>query len=111
MKKTKKNIKQNDEKIQVGSTVVDTLRPVSSLSGSCRGAAFQKKVLTMRKAHSPHEIVFSPDAEDTFFINIEVRKKATGEIRASHYILRSDLSTWISMYEGDNFAVVEQINE
>lgn len=65
-----------------------------------------KQLIRMTKLHSPHEIVFSPDAEDTFFINIEVRKKATGEIRASHYILRSDLSTWISMYEGDNFEII-----
>jgi len=63
------------------------------------------KQITMTKPHSPHTIVFSSDV-DPHFMNIEVRKRATGEIRASHYILRSDLSTWVSMYEGDGFKTI-----
>jgi len=71
----------------------------------------EKKVILMRKPHSPHEITFTPD-EDPHFMVIEVRKRATGATVCSHYILKSDMATWISMYEGDNFEIlVEQNNE
>ena len=65
----------------------------------------------MRKKHSPHEVVFSPDPSDNHFFNVVLRKVKTGAEVATHYILRADLATWVTMYEGDNFAVVEQINE
>lgn len=109
--KTKETIngRQGQNK-QVVSTVVDTLQPASSLPGSGRGAAFQKQVIVMRKDHSPHEIVFSPD-NDTHFMNIEVKKRATGATVCQHFILKSDLPTWISYYEGDNFKIVEPKNE
>ncbi len=69
------------------------------------------KQITMTKPHSPHTIVFSSDV-DPHFMNIEVKKRATGATVCSHYILKSDMATWISMYEGDNFEIlVEQNNE
>jgi len=68
-------------------------------------------IITMRKKHSPHEVVFSPDPSDNHFFNVVLRKVKTGAEVATHYILRADLATWVTMYEGDNFAVVEQINE
>lgn len=70
----------------------------------------EKKILTMTKAHSPHVVTFTPDPQDSLFVDVRIIRKATGEVRGQHYILKSDLSTWVSMYEGDNFAV-EQINE
>jgi hypothetical protein len=71
----------------------------------------EKKVILMRKPHSPHEIVFSPDPSDNHFFNVVLRKVKTGAEVATHYILRADLATWVSMYEGDGFAIDEQINE
>jgi len=66
----------------------------------------------MRKKHSPHEVVFSPDPSDNHFFNVVLRKVKTGAEVATHYILRADLATWISMYEADNFEIlVEQNNE
>ena len=69
------------------------------------------KQITMCKPHSPHVVTFTPDPQDSLFVDVRIIRKATGEVRASHYILRSDLSTWISMYEADNFKIDEQINE
>ena len=63
----------------------------------------------MEKNHSPHVVTFTPDPQDSHFVDVRIIRKATGEIRASHYILRSDLSTWIGMYENDGF--VEHNNE
>ena len=71
----------------------------------------EKKVILMRKPHSPHEIVFSPDPSDNHFFNVVLRKVKTGAEVATHYILRADLATWVSMYEGDGFVIDEQINE
>jgi len=72
----------------------------------------EKKVILMRKPHSPHEVVFSPDPSDNHFFNVVLRKVKTGAEVATHYILRADLATWISMYEADNFEIlVEQNNE
>jgi len=70
------------------------------------------KQLTMTKDHSPHVVTFTPDPQDSLFVDVRIIRKATGEVRASHYILRSDMATWISMYEADNFKIlVEQNNE
>ena len=66
----------------------------------------EKKVILMRKPHSPHEIVFSPDPSDNHFFNVVLRKVKTGAEVATHYILRADLATWVSMYEGDGFVIV-----
>lgn len=38
----------------------------------------EKKVLTMAKDHSPHEVVFSPDPSDNHFFNVVLRKVKTG---------------------------------
>lgn len=70
-----------------------------------------KQVILMRKPHSPHEVVFTADV-DPHFMNIEVKKRATGVTVCSHYILRSDMPSWVTMYEADNFKIlVEQNNE
>ena len=70
------------------------------------------KQLTMTKDHSPHVVTFTPDPQDSLFVDVRIIRKATGEVRASHYILRSDMATWITMYEADNFKIlVEQNNE
>lgn len=72
----------------------------------------EKKVILMRKPHSPHEIVFSPDPSDNHFFNVVLRKVKTGAEVATHYILRSDMPSWVTMYEADNFKIlVEQNNE
>ena len=65
------------------------------------------KQLTMTKAHSPHVVTFTPDPQDGLFVDVRIIRKATGEIRASHYILRSDLATWIEYFQSDNFEIVE----
>lgn len=71
----------------------------------------EKKVILMRKSHSPHEVVFSPDPSDSHFVNVEIVKRATGEVKGRHMILKSDLSQWVGMYENDGFEIVERNNE
>ena len=66
--------------------------------------------ITMTKTHSPHEIVFSSDT-DPHFVNVEIVKRATGEVKGRHMILKSDLSQWVGMYENDGFEIVEHKNE
>ena len=61
--------------------------------------------LTMTKSHSPHEVKFKSDT-DPHFVNVEVRKRATGQVVATHYILRSDMPSWVTMYEGDGFKTI-----
>lgn len=65
--------------------------------------------LTMTKAHSPHLVKFRSDT-DPHFVNVEILKRATGEVRAKHMILKSDLLQWVGMYEGDGFEIVEPNN-
>ena len=69
------------------------------------------KQITMTKAHSPHVVTFTPDPQDGLFVDVRIIRKATGEVRGQHYILRADLAQWIGMYENDGFKIVEQINE
>lgn len=66
--------------------------------------------LTMIKSHSPHEVKFKSDT-DPHFINIEILKRATGEVKGRHMILKSDLAQWVGCYEADGFTIVEQNNE
>jgi hypothetical protein len=66
----------------------------------------EKKVILMRKPHSPHEVVFSPDPSDNHFVNVILLKRATGQVVATHYILRSDMPSWVTMYEGDGFKTI-----
>ncbi len=66
----------------------------------------EKKVILMRKSHSPHEVVFSPDPADNHFVNVILLKRATGQVVATHYILRSDMPSWVTMYEGDGFKTI-----
>ena len=65
----------------------------------------EKKVILMRKPHSPHEIVFSPDPSDNHFFNVVLRKVKTGAEVATHYILRADLATWIEYFESQEFII------
>ena len=71
----------------------------------------EKKVILMRKSHSPHEVVFSPDPSDNHFFNVILRKVKTGAEVTRHYILRADLSQWIGVYQGDGFKIVEPISK
>ena len=65
----------------------------------------EKKVILMRKSHSPHVVTFTPDPQDSHFVDVRIIRKATGEIRTSHYILRSDLATWIEYFESQGFTI------
>jgi len=71
----------------------------------------EKKVILMRKPHSPHEVTFSPDLSDNHFFNVILRKVKTGAEVTRHYILRADLAQWIEVYQRDNFEIVEPKNE
>lgn len=64
----------------------------------------------MTKTHSPHEVKFKSDT-DPHFVNVEIVKRATGEVKGRHMILKSDLSQWVGMYESDGFTIVEHNNE
>mgnify|MGYP006961682235 CR=1 FL=1 len=67
----------------------------------------QKINVKMRKKGSPHLVRIVSDPADNHFCNVEMRKISTGEVRGQHYILKSDLSTWISMFNRDGFKCVE----
>lgn len=62
--------------------------------------------ITMIKTHSPHEVKFKSDT-DPHFVNIEIVKRATGEVKGRHMILKSDLLQWLGYYESDGFEIVE----
>ncbi len=70
----------------------------------------EKKVILMRKPHSPHEVVFSPDPSDNHFFNVILRKVKTGAEVATHYILRADLATWIEYFESQGFTIKNSDN-
>ena len=65
--------------------------------------------LTMTKSHSPHEVKFKSDT-DPHFVIVEILKRATGEVKGQHLILKSDMPQWIGMYENDGFEI-EHNNE
>ena len=65
----------------------------------------------MTKDHSPHVVTFTPDPQDSLFVDVRIIRKATGEVRGQHLILKSDMPQWIGMYENDGFEIDEQINE
>ena len=66
----------------------------------------------MTKPRSPHEVRITTDKEDTHFTIVELVRRGTGAVVATHYILTADAAQWISMYEADNFKIlVEQNNE
>ena len=67
----------------------------------------EKKILTMTKDHSPHVVTFTPDPQDSLFVDVRIIRKATGEVRGQHYILKSDVPTWLSYFESDGFSIVE----
>lgn len=64
------------------------------------------KQLTMCKARSPHLITFSPDPDDSHFVNVRIIRKTTGEVKRRHYILSSDVPQWVGIYESDGFEIV-----
>ena len=61
----------------------------------------------MTKDHSPHVVTFTPDPQDSLFVDVRIIRKATGEVRGQHYILKSDVPTWLSYFESDGFSIVE----
>ena len=67
----------------------------------------EKINVKMRKKGSPHIVKIFSDPSDGHFCNVEMRKIKSGAIAAQHYILRSDLQTWVSMFRSDGFCVVE----
>lgn len=70
-----------------------------------------KQLIRMTKDHSPHVVTFSSDPQDSHFVDVRIIRKATGETKASHYILRSDVAQWVGMYESDGFTIVEHKKE
>ena len=65
--------------------------------------------LTMTKSHSPHEVKFKSDTDPHFAI-VEILNSATGEIKASHYILKSDVPQWLSYFESQGFTIKNSDN-
>ena len=63
--------------------------------------------IVMSKEHSPHEVRITTDPEDDHFCNIAVMRKRDGSTACQHYILTSDVPTWIGYYEGDGFTLKE----
>ena len=60
--------------------------------------------IRMSRPGSPHMIEILTDPDDSHFCNVIQRRAKTGEAVCSHYILTSDVSTWISKYEAKGFA-------
>jgi hypothetical protein len=44
-------------------------------------------------------------------VDVRIIRKATDEVKGQHYILKSDMPSWVTMYEGDGFEIVEHNNE
>jgi len=65
--------------------------------------------IQMTKKRSPHRITIKTDPSDDHFCNVELTKIKTGEIKATHYILTSDLLTWMSFFESDGFRITKQL--
>jgi hypothetical protein len=67
----------------------------------------EKIDVKMRKKRRPHMVVIASDPADLHFCNVEMRKLKTGAAVCNHYILRSDVQSFVSMYRRDGFAPVE----
>lgn len=66
-------------------------------------------IITMRKKHSPHLVRFIID-KDPHFARVELVRLSTGEVKARHLIIASDLQQWKRMYSDDGFIpVVEEV--
>lgn len=65
------------------------------------------KPIRMTKPRSLLMVTMEPDPADNHFVNITVARRKTGQVAASHYILRSDLQQWVGMYERDGFVSCE----
>lgn len=63
--------------------------------------------ITMRRKGSPHLITIDTD-KDPHFSHVRIIKRATGEVKARHFILTSDVQLWVGMYSGDGFHEVKQ---
>jgi len=61
----------------------------------------------MIKKGSPHEVEFVTDT-DPHFTNVLMRKRKTSELVCSHFILTSDVPTWVSYHEADGFTIQEE---
>jgi len=68
----------------------------------------EKIDVKMRKKGSPHLVVIASDPADLHFCNVELRKLKTGAVVGRHYILRSDVQTFVSMYRRDGFCPVKE---
>jgi len=62
--------------------------------------------ITMRRKGSPHLITIDTD-KDPHFSHVRIIKRATGEVRGSHFILTSDVQQWRGLYERDGFRQVK----
>lgn len=64
-------------------------------------------IITMRKKHSPHLVRFIID-KDPHFARVELVRLSTGEVKARHLIIASDLQQWKRMYSDDGFIPVAE---
>lgn len=61
----------------------------------------------MRKKHSPHLVRFITET-DPHFARVELVRLSTGEVKARHLIIASDLQQWKRMYSDDGFRPVDE---
>lgn len=66
--------------------------------------------LTMTKSHSPHLVTFTPDPQDSHFVDVRIIRKATDEVKGQHYILKSDMPQWLSYFESQGFTIKNSDN-
>ena len=64
------------------------------------------ETIILRKKHSPHLVRITPDGDPHFSV-VQLVKLATREVRASHFILTSDVQQWQGLYERDGFRQVK----
>lgn len=60
----------------------------------------------MRRKGSPHLITIDTD-KDPHFSHVRIIKRATGEVKGTHFILTSDVQQWVGVYRADGFIPVE----
>jgi hypothetical protein len=113
-----KNIEQNFNRI-AGAEGVMNLAPGQPRRGRLLAASSPSGLylklskhtimepITMRKKGSPHLVKITSDPADAHFCDVRLIRLKDNSVRGKHYILASDVQTWVAMYRRDGFNPME----
>ena len=91
-----------EKKKVVGSVAEPIPSSQEGPSTPLQAAIKEDPLLTLVKPFCAFIMEFTADS-DPHFVNIRMKVKKTGVVKSSHYILKSDMQTWNSMYESDGW--------